>query len=108
MVCFTPTIIAAIFHTFGFMVMNFPSNYLFNGAALMVLTIAMSACASPETAEHPKPVGLANPASTYCISLGGKRETRKDAAGNESSVCHLPDGTVIDEWVLFRRDHRQP
>lgn len=108
MVCFVPTIIAAIFHTFGFIAMNLRSISLFNGAALMVLTTAMSACAFPETAEQPKPIGLANPASTYCLGLGGKRETRKDAAGNESSVCHLPDGTVIDEWALFRRDHRQP
>lgn len=106
--CFTPTIIAAIFHTFGFIAMNLPSISLINGAALIVLTTAISACASPEPVEQSKPVGLANPASTYCISLGGKRETRKDAAGNESSVCHLPDGIVIDEWALFRRDHRQP
>lgn len=74
----------------------------------MVLTTAMSACAAPDTMEKSAPVGLANPASKYCVSLGGKRETRKDAAGNESSVCHLPDGTVLDEWKLFRRDHPQP
>jgi putative hemolysin len=92
----------------GFIAMNFPSIRQFNGAALMMLTTAMSACVSQETMEQPKRVGLANPASTYCISLGGKRETRKDAAGNESSICHLPDGTVIDEWTLLRRDHRQP
>jgi len=103
-----PTIIAAIFNKPGFIAMNLPSISLFNGAALMVLTTAMSACASSEPVEKPKPVGLANPASTYCINLNGKRETRMDAAGNQSSVCHLPDGTVIDEWVLFRRDHPQP
>ncbi|WP_256701094.1 putative hemolysin [Caballeronia sordidicola] len=74
----------------------------------MVLTTAMSACASQENAQRPSPVGLANPASRYCISLGGRRETRKDAAGNQSSVCRLPDGTTIDEWALFRRDHPQP
>ena len=87
--------------------MNFPSIYRFNGAALMALTTAMCACATRGTVEQAERVGLANPASTYCISLGGKRETRKDAAGNESSICHLPDGTIIDEWALFRRDHRQ-
>lgn len=88
--------------------MNISSNTLIKGMALMVLTTAISACASQQTDDSPKPVGLANPASKYCISLGGKRETRKDAAGNESSVCHLPDGTAIDEWTLFRRDHREP
>jgi putative hemolysin len=107
-VCSAPTIIAAIFHKFGFIVMNSQSIFLLNTAAAVVLTTAMSACASQQSAQGPNRVGLANPASKYCISLGGKRETRKDAAGNQSSVCHLPDGTTIDEWALYRRDHRQP
>lgn len=49
-------------------------------------------------------ISLANPASEYCISLGGKLEMVKKAAG-EKALCHLPDGTVIEEWELYRRDH---
>ena len=50
-------------------------------------------------------VQMANPASTYCVQQGGKLSILKDAAGNQSGLCTLPDGTAIDEWALFRRDH---
>lgn len=47
---------------------------------------------------------MANPASKYCLSQGGRLEIVRDASGNERGMCHLPDRTVIDEWALFRRD----
>ncbi len=49
-------------------------------------------------------LGLAmnNPASAFCIEMGGQHETLKDAGGAEMSVCHLPDGRIIEEWTLFR------
>ena len=50
-------------------------------------------------------VQMANPASTHCVQRGGKLSIQKDAAGNESGLCTLPDGTAMDEWALFRRDH---
>lgn len=50
---------------------------------------------------------IANPASTYCVSKGGKVQIKKDSDGNEIGMCHLPGGTVIEEWKLFRRDHPQ-
>ena len=53
-------------------------------------------------------VQLANPASTYCVQQGGKLSIQKDAAGNQSGLCTLPDGTAMDEWALFRRDHPAP
>jgi signal transduction histidine kinase len=34
-------------------------------------------------------------------SLGGKLEIRASDAG-EMGYCHLPDGTVIEEWQLYR------
>ncbi|WP_417067054.1 DUF333 domain-containing protein [Niveibacterium terrae] len=49
---------------------------------------------------------IANPASVYCVSQGGKLEIRKFESGDEAGFCHLPDGRAIDEWELFRRDHR--
>ena len=39
------------------------------------------------------------------MKLGGKSEAKKDEAGNAFALCHLPDGTAIEEWELFRRDH---
>ncbi|EED66828.1 protein of unknown function DUF333 [Comamonas testosteroni KF-1] len=47
---------------------------------------------------------MANPASVYCAKLGGKTRIEKTTAG-ERGICVLPNGTEIDEWELFRRDH---
>ena len=44
---------------------------------------------------------LPNPASAYCVSLGGRVEIRSGPAG-EVGFCHLPDGRVVEEWALFR------
>jgi putative hemolysin len=46
-------------------------------------------------------VGLANPASVFCIEQGGTLELRNTMEGSVG-YCHLPDGTVIEEWELFR------
>lgn len=51
----------------------------------------------------PKPgrVGLPNPASVNCIEQGGTLEWVISDKG-EHSLCHLPDGTICEEWKLFR------
>lgn len=54
------------------------------------------------------PVQIANPASAHCAQRGGRVEIVRDAAGNESSICHLADGSAVEEWELFRRDNPQP
>lgn len=57
--------------------------------------------------ESPAPtVQIANPASVHCINKGGKLEVIKEESGDKS-MCHLPDGTVVEEWELFRRDNPQ-
>lgn len=62
----------------------------------------LAACsANGSDAEH-KAVGMANPASEYCVRQGGRLEPKKDAEGNEYALCHLPDGRVVEEWVYFR------
>ncbi len=69
-----------------------------------ILAVALlNGCNSKE----PSPaLAIANPASEHCMKQGGKLEMVKDEAG-EKGMCHLPDGTVIEEWELFRRDHPQ-
>lgn len=64
----------------------------------IVSLVAMGAAAAPAQ----KPVGLANPASVHCGKIGGRLEIRKDAAGNETGYCRLPDGNLCEEWALFR------
>lgn len=90
-----------------------PSNHPLRPNALLLasLTAMTSACSSPPppapASPAPPKVGMANPASAYCLSLGGRLDLRKDESGNQFGICHLPDGTLIEEWVLFRRDHPQ-
>ncbi|ENO87343.1 putative hemolysin [Thauera linaloolentis] len=73
-------------------------------SAICLLSIGCTAGSGQE----PAAVGMANPASTHCIDKGGKLEIRKDANGNAVGMCHLPDGSVIEEWALFRKDHPRP
>ncbi|MDH4078109.1 MAG: DUF333 domain-containing protein [Acidimicrobiia bacterium] len=47
-------------------------------------------------------VGLANPASVYCVSQGGEVVIVTAADGGQQGLCRLPDGTEIDEWEYYR------
>jgi len=74
---------------------------------MMALTSLLAACAADNVPPTAKPIGMANPASVYCGKIGGKLEIVKEANG-EVGYCTLPDGERIEEWALFRRDHKQP
>lgn len=76
---------------------------------LMLASALLLGCGGDRGSTEPKTEAaqIANPASTYCVSKGGKVEIRKDKDGNETGICHLPDGTQVEEWELFRRDHPQ-
>lgn len=65
---------------------------------MAMATMLMGAAAAPAQ----KPVGMANPASVHCGSIGGKLEIRKDVNGNETGYCLMPDGKLCEEWALFR------
>lgn len=45
---------------------------------------------------------MANPASQYCVEQGGKLRKLKDAFGNISYNCKLPNGVEKNEWDLYR------
>jgi putative hemolysin len=71
--------------------------------AAIFSALAVSAYAQPvdeTTANAP------NPAAVYCIKIGGKLRIEKSPQG-DLGICMLPDGTEIEEWELFRRDHPQ-
>ena len=65
---------------------------------LVLFLAAVSACTP---AQMNNPVGIANPASTHCVKLGGKLEIRTTPRG-EVGICHLPGGVICEEWSLFR------
>ncbi|HLD39445.1 MAG TPA: DUF333 domain-containing protein [archaeon] len=44
---------------------------------------------------------IANPASTNCIEKGGMLEIL-DSPEGQYGMCTLPNGTVCEEWALFR------
>ena len=67
---------------------------------------ALSLLSSCSRTEPSQEAAIANPASEHCVKKGGKLEIVKEAAG-EKGMCHLPDGTVVEEWELFRRDNPQ-
>ena len=60
--------------------------------------IALAAC--EDNSATPPIIGMANPASEYCVSLGGRLEIR-DGSDGQTGYCHLPDGRVVEEWELF-------
>lgn len=77
---------------------------------LLALALPTAACTTktspPVAPPPPHRVGMANPASVYCLEKGESR-SQSEAAGR-AYRCKLPGGEVIDEWELYRRDHPQP
>ena len=80
-------------------------------STLTASTLLAAGCAASGPAPGPAApktstpvIGMANPASVYCLQLGGKLRMEKTTAG-EHGICVLPNGTEIEEWELFRRDH---
>ena len=68
---------------------------------LILLALLPLAAHAAEKATPKAATGLANPASEYCVSIGGELEIRTEKDG-EVGYCHLPDGRVVEEWELFR------
>lgn len=75
--------------------------------AMAGMGILISACTStPQTTTEPPKIGLANPASEYCVKQGGRLELRNEQNG-QVGYCHLPDGKVIEEWVFMRSEQSE-
>lgn len=78
-------------------------------ASLATTALLLSACAAPQaptTPSHPK-VGIANPASVYCIQQGGKLRMEQTSQGAHA-ICILPNGQEVDEWDYYRQHHPTP
>lgn len=75
--------------------------------ALCFSILAVAVLTGCGTGKEPEgSAAIANPASEYCVKKGGRVEIIKDDSG-EKGMCHLPDGTVVEEWELFRRENPQ-
>ncbi len=69
-------------------------------AMLTPVLFGIAGCTTSPEPERDK-VGLANPASTFCTRQGGTVEMRQGSDGT-TGYCHLPDGTVVEEWEYYR------
>ncbi|EDX5483583.1 DUF333 domain-containing protein [Salmonella enterica subsp. diarizonae] len=67
--------------------------------------LLLSACSSsqPDVSRPPR-IGMPNPAAVYCEQQGGTLMPMQTPQGVRSD-CKLPNGEIIDEWTLWRRDH---
>lgn len=72
-------------------------------ALLLLAAALLAACGgSPApTRVQGQWASSANPASRYCAEQGGRLEIRSEQAG-QAGYCHLPDGSVLEEWQLYR------
>ncbi|KRT25264.1 hypothetical protein LPMST01_09950 [Salmonella enterica subsp. enterica serovar Infantis] len=67
--------------------------------------LLLSACSSsqPNAPRRPR-IGMPNPAAVYCEQQGGTLMPVQTPQGVRSD-CKLPNGEIIDEWTLWRREH---
>ncbi len=46
---------------------------------------------------------LSNPASEFCIKVGGELSSEKRGDGGEYALCNFKDDMACEEWALYRR-----
>lgn len=80
---------------------------------LVCLLLVLLGCAlgTPTTTPAPSPispsptiqppVGMANPASVFCVDQGGKLEIRHTVDG-DTGYCLFSDGSECEEWAFYR------
>ena len=49
-------------------------------------------------------IGMANPASKFCVDQGYKLEMRTDETGGQYGVCIFTNGKECEEWKFFRKE----
>ena len=47
-------------------------------------------------------VGMANPASAYCVKHKGKSIIQQDNTGAQYGICRFPSGKECEEWAFYR------
>ena len=52
-----------------------------------------------------KMIGMANPASVYCVEQGGESITKQNKDRSEYGICKFKDGKEVDEWEFYRKNH---
>lgn len=50
---------------------------------------------------------MLNPASAFCVKLGGQSQIAQYPNGDQFRLCRLSNGNIYEEWTLFRMFHGQ-
>ena len=67
----------------------------------LAVTATVACGSDSEPSDTTADVGIANPASEFCVAQGGTVEI-VDESGGQVGYCNLPDGTRVEEWEYFR------
>ncbi len=59
----------------------------------------LTACATAQKS----PIHLSNPASEFCVEVGGESVRKTDTNGKEYGVCRFADGNEMEEWEFYRK-----
>jgi putative hemolysin len=82
--------------------MNFSmTRKILVGTAAVALGLAAVACGGDDDSNDQ--VGLANPASVFCVDQGGK-VVIEDTADGQVGICEI-DGQRVEEWEYYRANH---
>lgn len=74
---------------------------------LASIMLSLGACSSVQNKSEIVPsLGMANPASKYCVDRGGTLEIVKEERG-DVGYCNLKNGQKVEEWALFRQNQPQ-
>ncbi|TCL10023.1 hypothetical protein BXY66_2091 [Shimia isoporae] len=72
------------------------------------LPVAIIACLAACTTEDTETtIGMANPASVFCVEQGGSSKIVEASDGSQSGICVLPDGSEVDEWEYYRDNNQE-
>lgn len=78
--------------------------YKISGLAAFALLLSACASSQPPQPDAPAHIGIANPASVFCIQQSGKLRMEKNDQGVRT-LCILPSGQEVEEWAYFRQHH---
>ena len=70
-------------------------------------SLFLAGCVSGPAPEK-EAVGMPNPAAVHCEKTGGKVEIWVDEEGNQTGICRRSDGSLCEEWALFRDGECRP
>ena len=74
---------------------------------LASVMLSLGACSSVQNKQEAAPsIGMANPASKYCVDQGGTLEIVKEERG-DVGYCNLKNGQKVEEWALYRQNQPQ-